>query len=229
MPINSSQSPESAIRKRTPRTIDDVIQRPSEPEEESRFLTSRKNKWGIGAAAAVIGIHLVAGLGFLWPVVAAATYGATALLTPPEKPKEIPLPTPEDRIKELKTVLHAQLRRVVENTSEPIGNKFLALSSQLEWLLCHWDRLTHSESTQSAIAMMIQHHIPDVFDAYFEVINRDSQEHINELIQTLDILEGEALRIRYAAEENSVAALRERSLAVKLQYGVMPIVEDYDG
>lgn len=85
MPINSSRSPESAIRKRTPRTIDDVIQRPSEPEEESRFLTSRKNKWGIGAAAAVIGIHLVAGLGFLWPVVAAATYGATALLTPPEK------------------------------------------------------------------------------------------------------------------------------------------------
>lgn len=44
-----------------------------------------------------------------------------------------------------------------------------------------------------------------------------------------DIFQQEAAGICQAAEANSVSMLRERTLAVELQYGVMPVLKDTDG
>lgn len=68
-----------------------------------------------------------------------------------------------------------------------------------------------------------------LMDAYLQVINRENEAHVSDINHTLVIFEEEAKRLKQAAEDDSVSALRERTLAVKLQYGVMPVVEDIDG
>lgn len=237
MPINSYGIPDRGPRSgnqqlRTPRDVRDLLTTPKEVENEPSFLKSRKNKAGIGAAAAVIGIHAVIGLGFLWPVVAAASYGAAALLTPLRKQRELPTPTPQDQVADLNTILNAQLVLVSGNTSPAVHNQFVSLASELEWLLNHWDRFDERPSAQASITTIIKQHIPDALDAYFAVIDRNKPERIGELNSTVRVLEEEAKRIRQAVEEDSVTALRDRTLAVKLQYGAMPVVEDanrYDG
>lgn len=223
MPTNKSK-----IMRRTPRTLGDVVSFPEPEPQDSSFLRSRKNKLGITAAVGVVALHLVVGLGFLWPVVAAASYGGVALMTPPKKTPEPPEPSPADQARELETILYAQLGLVGNVAPAAVQNKFLDMYEDLHWILEHWEHYTESWAAQASIRSIIQEHIPDVLDAYMEVIGRDKQENIKDIDETLDILQKEAVRIRHAAEENSVSALRERTLAVKLQYGVMPVVEDND-
>ena len=96
-------------------------------------------------------------------------------------------------------------------------------------MLEHWDRFSDSWAARASVESIIKEHIPDVMDAYLQVIGCDNEAHIEDINHTLDTFEKEAKRIRQAAEDDSVSALRERTLAVKLQYGVMPVVADPDG
>src|SRR5699024_12654736 len=74
-----------------PRTLADITA-PSSPNlpraKETGFLGSRKNLRGIVAAGGIIGLLFIVGIGFLWPVVAAAEDGGGALLTPPKRQSE---------------------------------------------------------------------------------------------------------------------------------------------
>lgn len=56
------------------------------------FWRCRANLVGVVLAALTVVAHVAVGLGVLWPVVAAAPWGAGAALTPPEKPKQLPPP-----------------------------------------------------------------------------------------------------------------------------------------
>jgi len=186
----------------------------------------------MAAAGAVIALHFVAGLGFLWPVVAAASYGGFALLTPEQSEKKQPhleSQTPAEQARNLEKILYAQLGMVGNVAPLAVQNKFLDVYEALQWVLEHWDRYGDSWAARASVESIIQEHIPDGMDAYLQVINRENEAHISDVNHTLDIFEKEAKRIRQAAEDDSVSALRERTLAVKLQYGVMPVVEDTDG
>ena len=234
MPTNSnnpnrSNASSMGIARRTPRNLADISSTPQPVAKEPSYFTSRKNILGMASAGAVIALHVVVGLGFLWPVVAAASYGGFALLTP-EKKAPAPEPkTPAEQAYELEKILYAQLGMVGNVAPLAVQNKFLDVYEALHWVLEHWDRYGDSWAARASVESMIQQHIPDVMDAYLQVINRENEAHVSDINHTLVIFEKEAKRIRQAAEDDSVSALRERTLAVKLQYGVMPVVEDIDG
>jgi len=59
----------------------------SEPGPVRRYLASRKNAVGMVGAIAGGALHIAGLVGDVWPVVAAALYGAGALLTPAEPPE----------------------------------------------------------------------------------------------------------------------------------------------
>ena len=110
-----------------PRTLADITA-PSTPNlsraKETGFLGSRRNLRGIVAAGGVIGLHFIVGIGFLWPVVAAAAYGGVALLTPPKKQAD-PLPlTEQEQAYELEEVMYAQLLIFNEMTPRAVQIKF---------------------------------------------------------------------------------------------------------
>ena len=110
-----------------PRTLADIMA-PSSPNfpraKETGFLGSRKNLRGIVAAGGIIGLHFIVGIGFLWPVVAAAAYGGVALLTPPKKQAD-PLPlTEQEQVHELEEVMYAQLLIFNEMTPRAVQIKF---------------------------------------------------------------------------------------------------------
>lgn len=96
-------------------------------------------------------------------------------------------------------------------------------------MLEDWECFTESGVAKSSISNIIQQHIPDVMDAYLQVVGHDRDEHVEDIVGILDIFQQEAAGIRQAAEANSVSMLRERTLAVELQYGVMPVLKDTDG
>lgn len=233
---NRSSSGSTGIVRRTPRDLQDVTsksQSQTQPAaKEPSYFTSRKNILGMAAAGGVIALHFVAGLGFLWPVVAAVSYGGFALLTPvrPEKNQPQPEPqTPDGQAYELEKILYVQLGMVGNVAPLAVQNKFLDVYEALHWVLEHWDRFSDSWAARASVESIIKEHIPDVMDAYLQVIGRDNEARIEDINHTLEIFEKEAKRIRQAAEDDSVSALRERTLAVKLQYGVMPVVADPDG
>lgn len=220
------------IVRRTPRNLADIYSTPQPQAKEPSYITSRKNVLGMAAAGAVIALHFVAGLGFLWPVVAAASYGGFALLTPEQSEKKQPQlesQTPAEQARNLEKILYDQLGMVGNVASLAVQNKFLDVYEALQWVLERWDRYGDSWAARASVESIIKEHIPDVMDAYLQVINGENGAHISDVNHTLDIFEKEAKRIRQAAEDDSVSALRERTLAVKLQYGVMPVVEDTDG
>ena len=69
-------------------------------------------------------MHFIVGIGFLWPVVAAAAYGGVALLTPPKRQAEsLPLTEPE-QAHELEEVMYAQLLIFNEMTPRAVPIKF---------------------------------------------------------------------------------------------------------
>ena len=116
-----------------PRTLADITAQsasitPSAPKfpraKETGFLGSRENLRGIVAAGGIIGLHFIVGIGFLWPVVAAAAYGGVALLTPPKKQAD-PLPlTEQEQAYELEEVMYAQLLIFNEMTPRAVQIKF---------------------------------------------------------------------------------------------------------
>lgn len=113
MPTNSN-NPRSIntgskdIVHRTPRSLADICSTPQLVAKKPSYLISRKNILGMAAAGAVIALHFVAGLGFLWPVVAAAFYGGFALLTPEQSEKKQPqleAQTPVEQARKLEKIL----------------------------------------------------------------------------------------------------------------------------
>lgn len=234
MPTNSNNPSRSnsvipGIIRRTPRNLADISPTPQPAVKKHRYFTSRKNILGMAAAGGIIALHFVAGLGFLWPVVAAASYGGFALLAPEKKEPVSEPQTTVEQARELDKILYAQLGMVGNVAPLAVQNKFLDVYEAVHWVLEHWDRFADSWAARASIVSIIQEHIPDVMDAYLQVINRENKAHISDINHTLDLFEKEAKRLRQAAEDDSVSALRERTLAVKLQYGVMPVVEDADG
>lgn len=160
---------------------------------------------------------------------AAASYGGFALLTPEKK---APAPEPKTRAEqahELEKILYAQLGMVGNVEPLAVQNKFLDVYEALHWVLEHWDRYGDSWAARASVETIIQEHIPDVMDVSLQVINLENEAHVSDINHTLVIFGKEAKRSRQAAEDVSVSALRERTLAVILQYGVMPVVEDIDG
>lgn len=65
-----------------------------------------------------------------------------------------------------------------------VQNKFLDVNEASHWVLEHSDRYGDSWAARASVESIIQEHIPDVMDAYLQVINRENEAHVSDINHT---------------------------------------------
>ena len=204
------------------------------------FIFSRRNMVGMLLAVVVVMLHLVLGLGFLWPVAALAAWGAGALLTPPEKENLRAVPrvareVPGERLRptepdDLRRYLDRDVRRWERRRLPPaITDALTGAYSNLVDALGKWDRLDSSTRHRVIVQHIVTDDLPDVMDGYLAIPREDRTRAEADVVSLLGLLAAqaeEALEEARAAFNAELHELDEKRLRMELQYGALPELKD---
>lgn len=204
------------------------------------FFFSRRNMVGMLLAVVVVMLHLVLGLGFLWPVAALAAWGAGALLTPPEKENLRAVPrvareVPGERLRptepdDLRRYLDRDVRRWERRRLPPaITDALTGAYSNLVDALGKWDRLDSSTRHRVIVQHIVTDDLPDVMDGYLAIPREDRPRVEADVVSLLGLLAAqaeEALEEARAAFNAELHELDEKRLRMELQYGALPELKD---
>jgi len=187
-----------------------------------RWLGSSKNIVGSLLAGGAIAGQLFFGLGPLWPLVVAASYGVGALLAPRDK-VDLRLGLSAGASAE---DLQAQLtvfRRAMKGEGSRLTDDANALLGKildaLDEIVARWNELSSAPDQQHVVVQMITDYLPTSIQAFLNLprtfaltsrVEGKKTAH-DELIEQLTILEKESDRIRTAVLSRAVDALSDQS------------------
>lgn len=200
------------------------------------FLNSPANIVGLILAIAVVLLHLTVGLGFLWPVVAIAAWGASVALLPrqskgaqksvssapkPEVPQRRPL-----NPSELRRNLHRTLGRLFDaQPGEALGNAANDLGATLESVLSEWKYLKDYPEQKVVIGGIIQEYLPQTVNSYLAVPERLRHKAENPARESIDLLHSAVQKIQDAIGQDNLIALEGQRDTLAMQFGK---VVDYE-
>lgn len=192
-------------------------------DTSDNFFLSRKNLVGMLIATAILVVHLVAGLGFLWPVVALAGWGAGVALTPAPRQQALP-PAPErPDADELLRRLDRSTSRLYESGPAPgVLDATASLRGALVQVLLEWEHLEDVPEQRVVIETIIDDYVPATIDAYLQVTDRQHPTAVTQTVDALGILEEETLRIHKAVVNDTLRELEDQTRALRLQFGRLP-------
>ncbi|MGP6174863.1 hypothetical protein [Corynebacterium sp. A21] len=189
------------------------------------FFNSRGNLIGMVLAILVILVHLIVGLGFLWPVVAIAAWGASAALIPTGKPQP-ELAAPQQlslNPAELGSSLSATTGKLRDSKpAGPLGRAMWDLDQSLRAILREWHYLSAYPEQQVILASMIEDYLPGIIDSYLQVPHSARHRAVSPTIDSLEVLYRESAEIRAAIGEDNVRALENHRDMLQLQFGQDP-------
>lgn len=187
------------------------------------FFLSRKNLVGMLIAATILVIHLVLGLGFLWPVVALAGWGAGVALTPGPRQKALePAPQQVDAESLLRDLDGAARRLYAAGPAPQVLDAMAQLRGTLVDVLTEWDRLVDVPEQKVVVESMITRYVPDTISGYLEVSDRRHPTAVTVTTASLTILQEEAANIREAAVNDTLRELEDQTRALRIQFGRLP-------
>lgn len=200
------------------------------------FLNSPANIVGLILAIAVVLLHLTVGLGFLWPVVAIAAWGASVALLPrqskgaqksvssapkPEVPQRRPL-----NPSELRRNLHRTLGRLFDaQPGEALGNAANDLGATLESVLSEWKYLKDYPEQKVVIGGIVQEYLPQTVNSYLAVPERLRHKAENPARESIDLLHSAVQKIQDAIGQDNLIALEGQRDTLAIQFGK---VVDYE-
>lgn len=170
-------------------------------------------------AAVVIVVHLVSGLGFLWPVVALAGWGAGVALTPAPRRGELPAAPERPDADDLLSLLDATAEKLYSAGPAPeVLDSTAMLRGSLLEVLIEWDRLADAPEQRVVVETMITEYLPAVVTGYLAVSDRTHPAAVRETIEALDILEDEARQIHQAVVHDTLRELEDHTRALRIQF-----------
>lgn len=184
----------------------------------NNWFFSRRNMVGMTLAILAIAVHLVVGIGYLWPVVALCAYGIGVAITPsPSQPALAPQSTLVDAIESSSAHLRAL----------GAGNSSAQELGQLKWTIGqlerHMDELAAQPILLQTVNEIAYSHLPTLEAAFEEVPDIARGHAIDELDQSLHFLNKEAAKIldaivkqKFRGLEDQRAQLEEKFSGVKL-------------
>ncbi|MDK8794612.1 hypothetical protein QP968_02655 [Corynebacterium sp. MSK041] len=193
------------------------------------FFSSKKNMVGMGLATAVVGAHVVVGLGFLWPVVAAAAWGAGVLLTPAPRQKALPantsplLPPGKQLDQKLYKVLQPLYR--VE-PPESVHLQAIELEETLRFVLHEWDDLEAAPQHQQTIWNIVNIYLPEVIATYLDAPQYRSPEAADVVTGSLTTLTNAAEKVKQGILDQNLRALDSQARALREAFGDLPGLDE---
>lgn len=185
-----------------------------------RWIGSTKNLTGLTLAILAVGAHLVVGLGLLWPVVVAASYGVGVLLAPRTRVDlrlGLGATASAEELAGQLGVLRRSLRGPARRLDADLRAALERVLANLDEVVARWDDLSGAPDQQHTIAQMIADYLPTSIQAYLNlpraitgsaVAGRRSAH--DELLDQLGILEAESGRVRDAVYARTVEALSDQ-------------------
>jgi hypothetical protein len=187
-----------------------------------RWVGSTKNIVGGMLALAAIGAQLAVGLGPLWPLVVAASYGVGALVTPRER-IDLRLgvgagASADDLAEQLRLLrrsMKGEARRLTEEGNVILGR----ILDALDEIVARWADLSAAPDQQHVVERMVLDYLPTSVQTFMNLprtfalssrVEGKKTAH-EELVDQLTILEKESNRIRAAVYSRDVDALSDQS------------------
>ncbi|HZK31868.1 MAG TPA: hypothetical protein VFC72_03040 [Corynebacterium sp.] len=196
----------------------------SDPDGKRTFLFSRKNIVGVIVAAVILVVHVIYGLGFLWPVVAVAGWGAAVLLTPEAKQPAAEVKNPSILPPEhLERGLDQSIERLYSiNPPAEIDQEMTRLSDVLRWLFGRWGELDGAPEQQMTLTTMVQEFLPGMVERYLSIPDLHHPQAVADVVDSLQILREEAEETKQAVIADNVRQLEDHTRALRLQFGRLP-------
>lgn len=190
-----------------------------------RYFISAKNQVGMVLAILVIVLHLVVGLGNLWPVAALAAYGAGAALAPAPKRRELTesQPTP--------VVLEESLRRTsaqlaMARPPREVMAQSETLQEYVRFVLAEWDHLEPTPEYRQTIWNVVQVYYPEVVKTYLEAPQYRDPAAVSVVVDSLSTLTRAAWRIRQGILDDNLRAMDSQAQFLRQELGDLPGLDD---
>ena len=190
-----------------------------------RYFISAKNHVGMVLAILVIVLHLVVGLGDLWPVAALAAYGAGAALAPAPKRRELTesQPTP--------VVLEESLRRTsaqlaMARPPREVMAQSETLQEYVRFVLAEWDHLEPTPEHRQTIWNVVQVYYPEVVKTYLEAPQYRDPAAVSVVVDSLSTLTRAAWRIRQGILDDNLRAMDSQAQFLRQELGDLPGLDD---
>lgn len=190
-----------------------------------RYFISAKNQVGMVLAILVIVLHLVVGLGDLWPVAALVAYGAGAALAPAPKRRELTesQPTP--------VVLEESLRRTsaqlaMARPPREVMAQSETLQEYVRFVLAEWDHLEPTPEHRQTIWNVVQVYYPEVVKTYLEAPQYRDPAAVSVVVDSLSTLTRAAWRIRQGILDDNLRAMDSQAQFLRQELGDLPGLDD---
>jgi hypothetical protein len=195
-----------------------------------RWIGSSKNILGSVLAAGAITLHLIIGIGVLWPAIVAASYVVGALIAPRER-VDLRLgigngASADDlrsQLKVLRRAMNGQARRLEEDANAILTR----ILNALDEIVARWDDLASAPDQRHVVERMVVDYLPTSIQTYlnlprtFALQSRAAGKKTahEELLEQLGILDQESDRIRTAVYARDVDALSDQSRFLRDKFG----------
>lgn len=194
-------------------------------ENSGSFFTSRKNLVGMVLATLAILLHIVVGLGYLWPIVAVAAWGAGIVLTPVPGQKALPRPSqpalPPD--KQLDQDLSKALSPLYK--AEPpasVSVQAMELEGALRFVFEEWHDLETVPEHQVTIWNIVNIYLPEVVTTYLGAPQFRSPEAAEVVTGSLSTLTTAANRVKKGILDKNLRALDSQARTLREAFGDLP-------
>lgn len=193
----------------------------------SNFLVSRKNQVGLVLAILVVALHIAFGFGPLWPVAAAAAWGAGVALTQPPKQQALPpaplVPTPELLRSKLQET-SAQLRQA--RPPRPVLAQVTELEQNVHFVLGQWDHLQPTPDHRQTMWNIVQVYYPEVVGTYLGAPQFRDAQAVSVVVDSLGTLTRAAGRIRQGILDDNLRAMDSQAQYLRGELGDLPGLDD---
>ena len=187
-------------------------------DADSSFFRSRQNLVGVVVAFLVIIVHIVVGLGVLWPLVAICGWGAGVMLTPKKQPpaiemKAIPLQTG------LKRTLTTTMRKLDKaEVPDRVMDTAKDLQRNTKYVLANWDDLEGQPEHQLTINDVVNVYFPQVVGDYIDVPNKLHPDAVESVVKSIHSLDQAVERIRDGIIRHSLDTLSSNAKSLESKF-----------
>ncbi len=195
-----------------------------------RWLSSGKNIFGSVLAAGAIGAQLFFGLGPLWPLIVAASYGVGALVAPRDR-VDLRLGLGAGASAEQLAAQLKMLRRAIKGDARRLTDDanaiLLRILDALDEIVARWNELASAPDQRHVVERMTIDYLPTSVETFLNLprtfalqsrVEGKRSAH-DELIEQLTILEAESDRIRTAVYSRAVEKLTDQSRFLREKFG----------